>query len=269
VSNYSLQANDYSSQGLDIKYFEDLATKYLSVDKLGQITIGLEVGMESVGNEAEFEKQLKWIADNKITSLRMKDFATQYREIYNNKNPEKVVLGDWVLTPKQRINEKLGEKIVYQNDLVFKDLYEKDGSDFLNRIYAPENLIKKKLIDVETVLKLLLIMVGILIAIKFKKINLLLIMGLGIMIWIVLRARYSVIDGQKIAGLLIDNFRFVGINLSSGLMNMDLSNVVAKSMIKLKLDWLYFTNWIIFGIIGGKIYGRIVGKRTKNKTGQR
>ena len=56
VSNFSLQANDYLSQKLDIKYFEKLASQYLSVEKLGQVTVGLETGIESVGNEKEFEK---------------------------------------------------------------------------------------------------------------------------------------------------------------------------------------------------------------------
>lgn len=133
-SNYSLQANDYLSQKLNIKYFENLATKYLSVEKLGQITIGLETGMESVGNEKEYEKQLKWIADNQITSLKMSDLGNKYREIYANKNPDKITLGDWTLTQEYRENTILEEKTTYNSNISFSDKFIADKAGFLNRI---------------------------------------------------------------------------------------------------------------------------------------
>ncbi|MFZ2152767.1 MAG: hypothetical protein WAV41_01785 [Microgenomates group bacterium] len=230
VSNYSLQANDYLSQNLDIKYFERLAGEYLSVEKLGQITVGLETGMESVGNEAEFEKQLKWLKDNQIRSATMSEFG----QMYPSKNPDKIILGDWVLTPNYRENVKLNEKTIYQKNKVFKDVYEKDTADFLNRVYAPENLINKKLISSDLLIKILLIIGGCILIIKLK-LKWWIIVAVGISIWMLIHMRYSVINGEKMIGFLVDNLRFVGINLSSGIINTDLSNNIAKSMLKIHL----------------------------------
>jgi len=258
VSNYSLQANDYTSKKLDIKYFEKLANQYLSVDQLGQITVGLETGMESVGNEIEFEKQLEWLSgfakQNKIVSLKMSEFADKFRETYNNINPDKIILGDWVLTSNERINQKLGEKTVYQKNMVFNDLYKKDDSEFLNRVYVSENLVKKKIIDIEFIIKILLIIVGFLISFKFKKIKWWLVILIVIIVYLTIHIRYSVVNGEKIVGLLIDNFRFVGVNLKTGFMNIDLSNVVAKSMLRIKIDELSNIYWILTGIMVEKIY---------------
>lgn len=264
VSNYSLQANDYLSQKLDIKYFEKLAGQYLSVEKLGQITMGLETGIESIGNEIEYEKQLKWITDNKITSLKMSEFGDKYREIYYNRNPEKIILGDWIFTPEMRTNKKLGEKTIYQKDLVFKDFYKKDDSEFLNRIYVSENLTKKKVIKLEMIVKIILLIGGFVTAIKFKKIKWWMVLIFVVLVWATIHARYSIVDGQKMVGFLLDNFRFVGINLKTGFINTDLSNVVAKSMLKLKFDELYFVYWGLLGIL----IGRIVDGRKNSKAGK-
>lgn len=258
VSNYSLQANDYTSKKLDIKYFEKLAGQYLAVEKLGQITVGLETGIESVGNEVEFEKQLKWLSDsakqNKIISLKMSEFGDKFREIYENKNPDKIILGDWILTPIERTNLKLGEKTVYQKNMVFNDLYKKDDLEFLNRVYVSENLVKKKIIDIEFIIKIVLIIVGFLISFKFKKIKWWLVILIVIIVYLTIHIRYSVVNGEKIVGLLIDNFRFVGVNFKTGFMNIDLTNNIAKSMLRLKINELYFIYWLLVGILVGKIY---------------
>lgn len=134
VSNYSLQANDYTSQGLDFNYFKNLANQYLSVEKLGQITVGLETGMESIGHEQEYEKQLKWLADIKIISLKMSDFGDKYRQVYENKNPEKIILGNWTLTPEYRENKVLNEKTIYQPNISFVDKFIAEKDAFLNRV---------------------------------------------------------------------------------------------------------------------------------------
>src|SRR3989338_9058269 len=48
-SNYSLQANDYIRQGKKTDYFQQLIKTYLDCQNpLGQITVGLETGIESV-----------------------------------------------------------------------------------------------------------------------------------------------------------------------------------------------------------------------------
>lgn len=144
VSNFSLQANDYTSQNLDFKYFANLAKQYLSVEKLGQITVGLETGMESIGHEKEYEKQLKWIFDNKITSLKMSEFGNKYREIYENKNPAKIILGSWTLTPEYRENINLKEKTTYNQNISFNDKFIADKSAFLNRV-LPKTIDQKEI----------------------------------------------------------------------------------------------------------------------------
>lgn len=133
VSNYSLQANDYLSQKLNFDYFKNLANQYLSVDPLGQITVGLETGMESVGHEQEYDKQLTWLSQNKIVSLTLSQFSDFYKKTYHNQNPSKIILGDWLLTPQSRLNSTLSEKIVYQPNISFPDKFIADQNLFLNR----------------------------------------------------------------------------------------------------------------------------------------
>jgi hypothetical protein len=133
VSNYSLQANDYLSQKLNINYFKSLASQYLSVEPLGQITIGLETGMESVGHEQEYEKQLTWAYKNGITSLTMSQFSDAYKQTFNNQNPTKIVLGNWLLTPQSRSNSFLSEEIIYKPDISFPDKFIADQNSFLSR----------------------------------------------------------------------------------------------------------------------------------------
>jgi len=133
-SNYSLQANDYSYLGLDIGYFENLANEYLSVDNLGQITVGLETGMESVGMEEEFEKQLDWIAEEKTEAVTMGEFADIYNRIYEGKNPKEVVVDGWRMTEMGRSNSKLGEKRNYFLGKSFEDKFVADREAFLDRV---------------------------------------------------------------------------------------------------------------------------------------
>jgi len=144
ASSYSLQANDYTGIGLKFDYFEKLAKQYLSVENLGQITIGLETGMESVGQENEYVKQLRWLVDNKITSLKMSQFGDIYRGIYKDKNPKIITLGSWVLTPEYRQNSNLAEKTEYNAEVSFGDKFLADKTDFLNRV-LPRTTIRKNL----------------------------------------------------------------------------------------------------------------------------
>ena len=155
--------------------------------------------------------------------------------VYNDKNPENVILDDWVLTPYYRENNQLNELTTYNNNLVFRDLYQKDTSDFLNRIYKPENLIRKTMFDVKIFIKIILIIMGMALILKYKKMGILTIIIILISCWMLVHVRYSVVNGEKMVGFLVDNFRFVGINLKQGFVNMDLNNVVAQSMLKLKL----------------------------------
>ena len=301
VSNYSLQANDYTSQGLDFKYFQNLADQYLSVDPLGQITIGLETGLESVGQEQEYQKQLTWVSKNKITSLTMSEFGDKYRSIYQNKNPENIMLGNWVLTPEFRQNSLLNEKTIYSPDISFSDKFAADKNEFLNRVlpktperqrinYWPIFLIlipvlfwfTKNLNPILFILilylpifrsfyssgwkiffgpqlnnlllaQILILVGGVLLAIKInQKFKIYRTSWLSIWIFnlLIFTARFSIIDGKKYFGWLIDNFRFVGIAIGSGVtfLNQDLTDYVAATMLKFNPSWIW-GNWYTWIII--------------------
>ena len=301
VSNYSLQANDYTSQGLDFNYFTNLANQYLSVEKLGQITIGLETGMESIGHEKEYIKQLTWIDNNQITSLKMSEFGDKYREIYENKNPQKIILGNWVLTPDYRENQNLGEKTFYHSDISFVDKFIADKSDFLNRILPQSNnqtnkkyfpfflvfipilfFISKKISPIIFTLILFLpifrsfyssgwkiffgstlnslILTQILILVIYSsiftkinkklKINWISWWSVWVLNLLIFTARYSIIDGQRYFGWLVDNFRFVGIAVGNNIkfVNQDLIGYIAATMLKFNQGWIW-NNWWAWIII--------------------
>ncbi|MFH1561458.1 MAG: hypothetical protein ABID04_02670 [Patescibacteria group bacterium] len=137
-SNYSLQANDYTERGLDTAYFKKLIASYLDCDlPVGQITVGLETGIESVKSFAEYENQLEALSGIEVVeNVTMSQFSDYYQDIYQT-NPERLVLKDdqsqWVLTPQERVNEYLKEKIAYRPDLAFADYFVADKSSFLDR----------------------------------------------------------------------------------------------------------------------------------------
>lgn len=142
ISSYSLQANDYTGIGLNFSYFEKLAKQYLEPNTLGQITIGLETGMESVGQEKEYEKQLIWTTNHQITSVKLSDFGKIYGEFYGHKNPKKITLGSWTLTPKYRENKNLKELTFYSDQISFADKFIDDKAAFLNRV-LPQTTTRK------------------------------------------------------------------------------------------------------------------------------
>lgn len=301
VSNFSLQANDYTSQGLDFNYFKDLANQYLSVEKLGQITVGLETGMESIGHEEEYAKQLTWIANNQIISLKMSEFGDKYRSFYENKNPKKIILSNWILTPEYRENQNLGEKTNYNPNLSFSDKFIADQSEFLNRVLSGTNNRKEikywpifliiipllwlwskniglifwllllylpifrsyydsgwKIFFGPAIENLILVQLSILLVGGFliTKINQKLKIDWSAWwsVWIVnlliFTARYSVIDGQRHLGWLVDNFRFIGITFGQGIkfLNQDLTGYIAATMLKFDPGWIW-NNWWILTII--------------------
>lgn len=267
ISNYSLQANDYINQGLDTKYFEKLANIYFDPrNELGQITVGLETGIESVGYIDEYIKQLKWIKDNKINDLTMTEIEMKYRDKYSG-NPSEINIGEWKMTTEYRQNIKLNERTDYKKNYVFADYYEKDDQSFLNRVYEEKNLIKKSWISKEILLSLLAIIIGIIITKlwpKRKWIIILFFVWAGLLL--ATRLRYSVIGGKKMFGFLIDNFRFLGMTSQGRIINGDLSNLVAKSMLKLNIKEIGLTGWIILGVFLTKIYEKFI-KTRKNKKG--
>ena len=137
-SNYSLQANDYIKQGKDTTYFNELANVYLDCrNNLGQVTVGLETGIESVGNLGEYQNQLESLS--KIDNLQfvtMSQFAQKYGQIYPDlaKNLQ-IQYKDsiWKLNSSSRANEKVNDYIKYSSDIAFGDYFVADTSNFLDR----------------------------------------------------------------------------------------------------------------------------------------
>lgn len=301
VSNYSLQANDYLSLGLDFKHFQNLANQYLNVNPLGQITVGLETGMESVGYESEYKKQLNWIKENQITSLTMGEFGDIYRTVYQNQNPQKIILGDWELTPEYRSNQFLTEKTTYNPNFSFKDKFVADKSEFLDRVLTPSADFKninfwpyfllfilllwwwsKNLIPILWLvilylpifrsfyssgwkiffgpsfgslisIQILILILGSILVTKINqkyKINWSSWFSVWIFNFIVFTARFSIIDGRKYLGFLIDNFRFIGIAIGRGIhfINQDLTDYVAATMLKFNQNWIW-SDWYTWLII--------------------
>lgn len=84
-SIFSLQANDYINNGLDIDYFRKLADTYLnSDDPITQLTVGIEAGQEGAVFFEEHKKQLQYLKkledEKKITFLTMSSFAQEYKK---------------------------------------------------------------------------------------------------------------------------------------------------------------------------------------------
>ena len=145
-SNYSLQANDYIRQGKDTNYFAKLVDSYLSCqNKLGQVTVGLETGLESVGFIDEYEKQLEYLKGIKsLLSVTMSEFASYFEQIYPNiKQLELMDENErWILKKGSRSNQYLGDFINYSNKISFSDYFVADNSRFLDRRLPSENLQK-------------------------------------------------------------------------------------------------------------------------------
>ncbi len=138
-SNFSLQANDYIRNGENTNYFKKLASQYLDCkNPLGQITVGLETGMESLIEPLEYQRQLQYLSSVQgLNAMTMSNFAEKYSQLYKI-NPEQVFFGSdnqvWEMTSGYRKNEKLGDKINYNQWLSFKDYFLRDNSGFLNRV---------------------------------------------------------------------------------------------------------------------------------------
>lgn len=144
-SNYSLQANDYLERGLGTEYFEDLTSTYLNCNiPLGQITVGLETGIEGFTFFDEYQKQLDYLGEIEgLRSVTMSEFFDFYKKKYDS-NPQRIVLSDsdsnWILTKNERVNKFLGEKIDYTNIKSFSDYFIADKNSFLNRRLNDGNL---------------------------------------------------------------------------------------------------------------------------------
>lgn len=137
-SNYSLQANDYIRQGKDTGYFNKLVDVYLDCQNpLGQITVGLETGIESIQYLSEYSNQLKALKERKnLKAVTMSNFAKEFSYTYPAfPNNLKITYQDsnWDLTTSERSNKLLGDFVSYNQTVSFADYFVKDKSDFLDR----------------------------------------------------------------------------------------------------------------------------------------
>lgn len=138
ISNFSLQANDYIRQGQTTDYFKQISENYLScANNLGQITVGLETGIESIGYLNEYANQLEYLKNRPgLKAVTMSEFAKEFSRVYPEV-PEKNVISnldsEWVLTPEKRENKKLNDIVVYAQNISFSDYFISDNSEFLNR----------------------------------------------------------------------------------------------------------------------------------------
>jgi hypothetical protein len=137
-SNYSLQANDYIRQGKDTGYFKSLINSYLDCrNPLGQVTVGLETGSDSVTYFEEYARQLKAVKE--ILSLKpvtMGEFYNKFRGVYPD-FPKRVIIegggARWEMTPEKR-SSSVGDTIFYNPDLSFSDFFIAGKDKFLNRV---------------------------------------------------------------------------------------------------------------------------------------
>lgn len=137
-SNYSLQANDYIRQGLDINYFANLLDVYLSCDNpIGQITVGLETGIESVEYLDEYVNQLDYLATlPNLQAVTFSNFYQQYKTIHPDYPTHTKITkedSEWSVTPEIRRNQRLNQGLTYNQNIGFKDNFVADKSEFLDR----------------------------------------------------------------------------------------------------------------------------------------
>jgi len=98
----------------------------------GQLTVGLEVGQEAVGNLEEFSKQIEYLKSTEAKFLTMGQFGKYYTNTYPGL-VDNINIGDWKLTQQGRENDKLKQKINYQPNASFGDYFVADEGDFLER----------------------------------------------------------------------------------------------------------------------------------------
>jgi hypothetical protein len=89
-SNYSVQANDYTQQGLDSRYFRELVTTYLDnpYQQFNQLTVGIEVGQEGALYFEEFSELLDSLSQpSNYIFTSMSEFSKAFKKKFPQ-NPE-------------------------------------------------------------------------------------------------------------------------------------------------------------------------------------
>lgn len=135
-SNYSFQANDYISKKLDINFFNQMLDIYMSCNyEIAQVTVGLEIGMESSAFKEEYGRQLDVINERGLEVLTLSDFYAAFKKIYPTFPLEAKVSSNttWDMNLHERKNILLNEYLVYPNGKSFLDKFIPDNSAFLDR----------------------------------------------------------------------------------------------------------------------------------------
>lgn len=142
-SNFSMQANDYIRQGRNTDYFQKLINIYLDCQNpLGQVTVGLETGSDSVLYFEEYAKQLKILKKiPKLQPVTMTEFSKEFRKVYKD-FPKEIIIesndNKWVMTPERRVNDSIGEVTEYDFKISFDDYFIAKHDEFLNRVLPYE-----------------------------------------------------------------------------------------------------------------------------------
>jgi len=102
---------------------------------IGQITIGMETGMEGYKYMDEYESQVKHINGIGLRGLTMSQYTNVFKDTYPEGNPD-IVFGEadeeWKLTSNFRQNDGLGEKLNYSYKAFF-DYFKADKANFLDK----------------------------------------------------------------------------------------------------------------------------------------
>lgn len=146
-SSYSLQANDYTLLNQGISFFKELVNIYLDCENaLGQITIGMETGMEGERFMQQNREQLEYLSQLKgLKPVTLSVFAGNFAKVYPDfpkSNKIKSEDSVWDLTTNKRSNAKFSEIITYDPEVAFSDYFLADRTNFLSR-YLPVNKVSE------------------------------------------------------------------------------------------------------------------------------
>lgn len=210
-SSYSLQANDYTLLNENEDFFKKLVDVYLDCkNPVGQITIGIETGMESAKFINEYQKQLEYLSEESgIKALTMDEFAKVFADIYPEfPDSSSITYKDssWAMDTQKRVNLKFNETIFYNQNLAFSDYFLPDKAGFLNR--KLENINVKDSSDFDN----WIILTGVLIFVIYlwKKLHLLLLSSavftfasFGLLIKSYYLYGYKVFFGPEVSNLFL------------------------------------------------------------------
>ena len=147
-SRHSFQANDYTNNGFDSSYFDQMLDLYLHESKTDfvQITLGLEAGQEAITFAEEFDRQLDAIADlasqNQAKVITMGQFSDWYQKTYPGISPSHFLTTEgsfWYMSPKFRVRVARLDQNYYLLDLRYyeqkptRDYFWLDEDKFLSR----------------------------------------------------------------------------------------------------------------------------------------